>query len=232
MVSFDKSLKFLEKTLRYSIAATETGWEVREERNSEVVRTVHYQDWHRVERARRTISIELDSLRRQIAWVGQSVTLFDDSIARNIAYGALGQAGEAEIIAAAEAANAMEFIRLLPEGLDSRVGERGVLLSGGQRQRIAIARALLKNAPILILDEATSHLDTESEMLVQRALANLMEHRTVVVIAHRLSTIRRADKIVVLERGQIREIGTHQELVSHGGIYQRLHDLQFEVVDL
>src|SRR5207245_8539426 len=137
---------------------------------------------------------------------------------------------------AAETALAHEFILKLPEGYDTILGDRGIRLSGGQRQRIAIARALSKNAPILILDEATSHLDTESEMLVQKALANLMEHRTVIVIAHRLSTIRRADKIVVLEKGHIREIGTHDELVSHGGIYQRLHELQFEdagtVVDL
>ena len=175
--------------------------------------------------------VQLASLRAQIGIVAQDTFLFNDTVARNIAYGR-PDTPLAHIRRAAETALAHEFIERLPQGYDTVIGDRGLKLSGGQRQRLAIARALLKNAPILILDEATSHLDTESEMLVQRALANLMEHRTVIVIAHRLSTIRRADKIVVLEKGHIREIGTHQELISHGGIYQRLHDLQFEVVDL
>ncbi|HXE67032.1 MAG TPA: lipid A export permease/ATP-binding protein MsbA, partial [Rhodanobacteraceae bacterium] len=169
----------------------------------------------------------LRSLRAQIAWVGQDVVLFDDTIAKNIAYGALANAGESEIIAAAEAANAMEFIRELPNGIHSRVGEGGTLLSGGQRQRIAVARALLKDAPILVLDEATSALDTESERLIQDALSRLMKNRTTIVIAHRLSTVEHADQIVVLDQGHVVERGTHAELLARGGKYAALHHLQF-----
>ncbi len=170
--------------------------------------------------------VTLQSLRRQISMVTQETVLFDDTIARNIAYGAV-DATPAEIENAARAAHAHEFIVALPMGYGTRIGERGQRLSGGQRQRIAIARAVLKNAPILILDEATSSLDAESELLVQDALANLMANRTSFVIAHRLSTVRRADAIIVLDRGQIVEVGRHDELLARAdGAYARLYALQ------
>ena len=168
----------------------------------------------------------LDSVRRLVSLVTQETVLFDASVRENIAYGQPG-AAEERVHAAAGAAYADEFIRSLPEGYETRVGEDAARLSGGQRQRLAIARALHKNAPILILDEATSQLDAESESLVARALANLMRDRTTLVIAHRLSTVRRADRIVVLDRGRIVESGTHQELLTRGGLYRRLHEMQF-----
>ena len=169
----------------------------------------------------------LADLRRQIAFVGQDVVLFDDTIANNIAYGGLAGCSREDIERAAEAAYVSEFASALPDGLDTEVGERGVLLSGGQRQRIAIARALLKNAPVLILDEATSALDTESERRVQSALNRLMEGRTTLVIAHRLSTVEKADAIVVMNEGRIVEIGTHAELLERNGHYAMLYRMQF-----
>jgi subfamily B ATP-binding cassette protein MsbA len=171
-------------------------------------------------------SVTLASLRAQIGMVTQETVLFDDTIAQNIAYGA-PHATSDQIEAAARAANAHEFILALPDGYRTMIGERGQRLSGGQRQRLAIARAILKDSPILILDEATSALDTESELLVQNALANLMRNRTSFVIAHRLSTIRRADAIVVMDRGRVVEIGRHEELLARPhGVYARLHDMQ------
>ncbi len=167
----------------------------------------------------------LADLRRQIALVGQKVMLFDDSIAANIAYGA--EAAPEQIRAAAEAANAWEFIERFPQSADTPVGENGALLSGGQRQRLAIARAILRDAPILILDEATAALDNESERLVQNALQKLMPDRTTLVIAHRLSTIEHADQVLVLDQGHLVERGTHAELLARGGMYAHLHRMQF-----
>lgn len=172
--------------------------------------------------------LPLANLRDQISLVSQHITLFNDTIANNIAYGRLEGADREAIIAAAEAAHAMEFIRELPVGLDTMVGENGVLLSGGQRQRLAIARALLKDSPILILDEATSALDTESERHIQAALEQVMRNRTTLVIAHRLSTIEHADTIVVMERGRMIESGTHTELLEKNGQYAALYAMQFQ----
>ena len=171
--------------------------------------------------------LKLAALRANIALVSQDVVLFNDTVAANIAYGAMNQSSRADIIAAAEAAHAMEFIQQMPNGLDTMVGENGVKLSGGQRQRLAIARALLKNAPVLILDEATSALDTESERHVQAALEVLMRGRTTIVIAHRLSTIENAHRIVVLDGGRIAESGAHAELLARGGKYAQLYRNQF-----
>lgn len=171
-------------------------------------------------------SASIESLRRNIALVTQDTVLFNESIRYNIAYGK-PDASEAEIRRAAAVAFADEFIEALPNGYETVVGERGAFLSGGQRQRIAIARAVLMDAPLLILDEATSALDAESERLVQKALGNLMKDRTAVVIAHRLSTIRRADMIVVMDKGRIVESGNHADLIAKDGVYKRLHDLQF-----
>jgi subfamily B ATP-binding cassette protein MsbA len=170
--------------------------------------------------------LRLAELRGMLGIVTQETILFHDTVRHNIAYG-IADAPHEEVEAAARAANAHEFIAALPEGYDTVLGEKGTRLSGGQRQRIAIARALLRNPPLLILDEATSALDTESERLVQQAIDEVMEHRAVLVIAHRLSTVRRADQIVVLEGGRIVQRGTHDELVRSEGLYRRLHELQF-----
>jgi subfamily B ATP-binding cassette protein MsbA len=168
---------------------------------------------------------DLHNLREQISVVSQDVVLFNDTIRNNIAFGR--DVTDEVLERAAEAAHALEFVRELPAGFEAVVGDRGVLLSGGQRQRISIARALLKDAPILILDEATSALDTEAERHIQAALAQLVRNRTTFVIAHRLSTVEQADRIVVLDAGKIIETGTHAELLARGGMYAQLHSLQF-----
>jgi subfamily B ATP-binding cassette protein MsbA len=172
-------------------------------------------------------NIKLLNLREQFAYVGQDVTLFNDTIRNNIAYGNMRNASDNDVKKAAEAAYALEFIEKMPQGFDTQVGENGTLLSGGQKQRIAIARAILSNAPILILDEATSALDTKSERHIQDALETLLENRTTFMIAHRLSTIEKADKILMMEAGEIIESGTHKELLAKKGAYSKLYNLQF-----
>jgi subfamily B ATP-binding cassette protein MsbA len=173
-------------------------------------------------------SIELKNLRSQFALVSQDIILFNDTIFNNIAYGVLRDASEAEVLDAAKAAHAWDFISQLPNGLQNEIGDRGVRLSGGQRQRIAIARAILKNAPILLLDEATSALDTESEQHVQAALDALMENRTSIVIAHRLSTVENADRILVMDKGEIVESGSHTQLMAMSGYYTKLYQKELE----
>ena len=169
----------------------------------------------------------LDNLRSHISLVSQEVVLFNDSIENNLAYGQLKHKSRSDILQAAEAAHVLDFVRDLPDGLETRVGDRGVLLSGGQRQRIAIGRALLKDSPVLILDEAPSSLDTQSERRIQEALNALMQNRTTLVIAHRLSTVESADEIIVLDEGRIVESGTHRSLLDAGGRYAELYRLQF-----
>ena len=178
------------------------------------------------------LELRLASLRSNIAFVSQDIVLFNDSVAANIGYGRLGDHSEADIVGAADAAHALGFIREMPQGLATLIGEDGVRLSGGQRQRLAIARAFLKDAPILILDEATSALDSESERNVQEALEALMRGRTTIVIAHRLSTVENADRIVVLDEGRIADVGRHAELLGRAGIYAKLYRMQYSREDL
>ncbi len=177
------------------------------------------------------LDYQLAELRQQLAVVSQQVILFNDTVANNIAYGRFAHATEAEIREAANAAHALEFIEQLPQGMNTLIGDNGVMLSGGQRQRLAIARAILKDAPILILDEATSALDTESERYIQAALEKLIRNRTTLVIAHRLSTVERADRIIVLDKGSIVEVGKHADLLAKGGYYAHLHSMQFHEVE-
>jgi len=174
--------------------------------------------------------VTLKSLRDLIGVVTQETLLFNDTVYNNISYGSRNFS-KADIIKAAKIANAHDFIEKMPKGYDTIIGERGFLLSGGERQRVCIARAIFKNPPILIFDEATSQLDTESERLVQEAIDRLMRGRTVIVIAHRLSTITHASKIMVVDKGRIVEVGTHQELIDRYGLYRKLYDLQFEKMD-
>ena len=171
--------------------------------------------------------LTLESLRANVALVSQDIVLFDDTVAANIAYGATADAPREAITAAARAAHALEFIEAMPHGLDTLIGERGVKLSGGQRQRLAIARAVLKDAPVLILDEATSSLDSESERFIQDAVETLRSGRATLVIAHRLSTIEGADRIIVMDRGRVADSGTHAELLERSGLYAGLYRLQF-----
>jgi subfamily B ATP-binding cassette protein MsbA len=191
-------------------------------------RFYHYDGGHILLDGRELAEYKLQDLRSQIALVSQDVVLFNDTVAGNIAYGSLSGASKEQIVEAAESAHAMDFIRQLPDGLDTLVGENGMLLSGGQRQRLAIARALLKDAPILILDEATSALDSASERAIQSALDEVMKDRTTLVIAHRLSTIENADQVIVLDEGRVIESGTHQQLLDAGGAYAALYRNQFD----
>ena len=172
--------------------------------------------------------ISLNKIRTYISYVGQDFTLFNDTIFNNIAYGELSASDSDKVVEASSFANALDFINNFPEKFDTIVGQSGVLLSGGQRQRIAIARALLKNAPILLLDEATSALDTESEKLIQKSISKLSENKTTIIIAHRLSTVMNADKIIVIDDGNVVECGKHEELINNKSSYFMLYNSQFK----